>query len=370
MVLKISLIASSLLLLSLSALEVPTMTEEETAKQVTEQLKAEKAKEAVEVQAKTEEPVVSNVVDSQQTKAEEVVTQTTQKVDAAAANETDGIVMNSADNSINETYNEDRPYIPKKEIPSGDFEKVMPIALEIAPPEKDHDHDGVIDSKDKCPTTPLGRVVDADGCQLDDDKDGVINAVDKCPTTPLGRVVDADGCQMDEDKDGVLDYDDQCPHTPQIFKVDSQGCPLTATLKVNFDTNKYDIKDTYTQDIDTFAEFLKENPGYDAIVAGHTDSIGSETSNQTLSEHRAKSVRLALIGQGIDGARLTAVGYGEKQPIASNLTNEGRAQNRRIEVELKPKVNPTPVAPDASTPTSDTATDSLPSTDDNVDNFN
>ena len=118
---------------------------------------------------------------------------------------------------------------------------------------KDSDGDGVPDRKDKCPNTPSGVKVDANGCPLDTDGDGVpdyqdkcpdvkglaalqgcpdadgdgvADADDKCPNTPAGVRVDATGCPLDSDGDGVADYLDKCPNTPAGVKVDATGCPL------------------------------------------------------------------------------------------------------------------------------------------------
>src|SRR5712692_1243264 len=96
--------------------------------------------------------------------------------------------------------------------------------------QRDSDGDGVKDAVDKCPNTPKGEPVDASGCsdsQKDDDKDGVPNSRDKCPNTPGGEAVDADGCsesQRDADADGVPDVRDKCPNTPKGEPVDANGC--------------------------------------------------------------------------------------------------------------------------------------------------
>jgi OOP family OmpA-OmpF porin len=228
-----------------------------------------------------------------------------------------------------------------KVVNKSEFSHIVPIAVEEAPVELDHDHDGVPNTIDKCPTTPLGEAVNAVGCPLDDDHDGVPNAIDKCPNTPEGRKVDADGCESDKicvydsDEDGVIDPKDECPNTPKLFKVNGVGCPLTAILKVNFDTDKYNIKDRYTEDITKFAQFLKDNEGYNAIISGHTDAIASDAYNLVLSQNRANTVMKALINDGVAAGRLTAIGEGESRPIADNLYKDGRAENRRIEVELK-----------------------------------
>jgi outer membrane protein OmpA-like peptidoglycan-associated protein len=91
---------------------------------------------------------------------------------------------------------------------------------------KDTDHDGVADKYDKCPNTPIGVKVDANGCPFDSDGDGVADYLDKCPNTPTGVTVDANGCPFDSDGDGVPDYLDKCPNTPTGVAVDAKGCPF------------------------------------------------------------------------------------------------------------------------------------------------
>jgi outer membrane protein OmpA-like peptidoglycan-associated protein len=92
----------------------------------------------------------------------------------------------------------------------------------------DSDHDSVFDGLDKCPDTPPGCKVDANGCSSDADGDGVCDGVDTCPDTPKGATVDAKGCPSDTDGDGVLDGLDQCPGTPKGCTVDAKGCPSDA----------------------------------------------------------------------------------------------------------------------------------------------
>lgn len=90
---------------------------------------------------------------------------------------------------------------------------------------KDADGDGVTDNLDRCPNTPAGTSVDAAGCPKDTDGDGVVDTADKCPNTPAGTAVDANGCPQDADKDGVSDAADKCPNTPAGTAVDAMGCP-------------------------------------------------------------------------------------------------------------------------------------------------
>lgn len=139
---------------------------------------------------------------------------------------------------------------------------------------------------------------------------------------------------IDSDKDGVFDPQDKCPNTPIGFKVDTDGCPIKATLRLNFasDSNKVDAEGTVK--VAAFASFLKDSPAFKANIVGHTDSTASDAYNQKLSEKRSGTVKSMLIKEGIDPSRLTSEGMGETMPLASNKTKAGRAENRRIEVEL------------------------------------
>ena len=111
---------------------------------------------------------------------------------------------------------------------------------------------------------------------------------------------------------------------------------VTIALNVEFDTNKAIVKDKYYDEIKRVADFMKEFPDKTCEIGGHTDNIASAAYNQKLSEKRANSVRQYLIDKfGIDGSRLTAAGYGLTKPIASNDTEEGRQQNRRVEAIME-----------------------------------
>jgi outer membrane protein OmpA-like peptidoglycan-associated protein len=105
------------------------------------------------------------------------------------------------------------------------------------------------------------------------------------------------------------------------------------TLMVNFDFDKSVIREGDKAKLKKAIDFIKKYPGFKIKIEGHTDYIGTEKYNQGLSERRAGAVMKYLVkGGGIDGKRLTAVGYGESKPVASNKTNEGRAKNRRVEI--------------------------------------
>ena len=139
---------------------------------------------------------------------------------------------------------------------------------------------------------------------------------------------------IDSDKDGVFDPQDKCPNTPTSFKVDADGCPVKATLHLHFVSDSSLIDSTGRSEINGYAQFLKENPVYKVTVIGYTDSTASEEHNQKLSQRRAEAVKKTLIEQGVAADRLTSIGEGEKAPIATNATKEGRLENRRIEIEL------------------------------------
>ena len=140
---------------------------------------------------------------------------------------------------------------------------------------------------------------------------------------------------LDSDQDGVLDSAEKCPATPAGFKVDADGCPLSASLHLNFITNSNQVDAVGTAKINAFASFMKDSPAYTATIVGHTDNVGSEQFNQKLSEKRANQVKAMLVDQGVSANRLTASGKGESMPVVANSTKENRATNRRIEVELK-----------------------------------
>jgi OmpA-OmpF porin, OOP family len=202
----------------------------------------------------------------------------------------------------------------------------------------DSDGDGVADKDDKCPTVAglkaLAGCPDADG-------DGVTDADDKCPNE-AGPAANK-GCPWaDKDGDGVLDKDDKCPDVKGTIA--NAGCPevseeLQKTLNeyaktILFDTGKSSIKSQSEAVLSDIIKILNEYPNSKFTVEGHTDSVGSEKLNQGLSDSRANSVKEYLIKNGIDEFRLSSLGYGESKPIDSNNTSKGRANNRRVEINL------------------------------------
>ena len=101
-------------------------------------------------------------------------------------------------------------------------------------------------------------------------------------------------------------------------------------LNINFDNNSVEIKSMYQNKLSQFANMMNENKTMTAVIEAHTDSKGSDAYNQTLSDRRAISVVNALKSYGIQSSRLRAIGYGETQPIATNDTEKGKTQNRRV----------------------------------------
>ena len=109
---------------------------------------------------------------------------------------------------------------------------------------------------------------------------------------------------------------------------------LTAPENITFDLNSYVVKPQFRGTLDSVATVLKTYPDSTIVVSGHTDTTGTDAINNPLSVNRASSVASYLESQGISTSRITSRGYGSKQPIASNATEAGRAQNRRVEIAI------------------------------------
>jgi OOP family OmpA-OmpF porin len=194
----------------------------------------------------------------------------------------------------------------------------------------DSDGDGVNDDKDQCPDTPILAMVDQRGCPLDTDGDGVYDYLDQCPGTPHGVSVDKWGCPADSDRDGVYDADDMCPDTPYGAEVNEKGCWVLKGIL--FDSGKWDIKSEMSPILDEVVVVLQKQPALSVEIQGHTDSMGDVAYNKKLSENRAKAVMEYFVKKGVGAKRLSAAGLGETRPIASNDTAEGRAMNRRVQL--------------------------------------
>lgn len=143
----------------------------------------------------------------------------------------------------------------------------------------------------------------------------------------------------DSDGDGVYDYLDECPRTPRGKRVNSIGCEpkqkIVKTLKVEFETAKSKILPNFMRDVKEFGDWLKKNPDLNVSIEGHTDSVGSRSSNIKLSRDRAAAVRTALVKYGIEARRLTSKGFGPDKPVADNKTPSGRQMNRRVNAVIQ-----------------------------------
>lgn len=161
---------------------------------------------------------------------------------------------------------------------------------------------------------------------------------------PVAMAAAVVAAPVDSDGDGVMDDDDLCPGTPAGAEVDSRGCEIvqevvetaSVELKVNFGFNSDVVTEQYMQDLGGLAEFLGQFEELELEIEGHTDSVGDAGYNQVLSERRANAVKAVLADKfGIAESRMTAIGYGEAEPVETNDTDAGRAENRRVMATLK-----------------------------------
>ena len=227
----------------------------------------------------------------------------------------------------------------------------------------DRDGDGVPDKKDACPDSK--GPIELDGCP-DSDGDGVTDKMDACPK--IAGLATLNGCP-DSDGDGIQDNKDACPNKAGLPKFkgcpdtdndgisdDKDRCPTVAGLRANkgcpkvnestltifqealrgihFETEKSVIKNESYAILNKVVSVMKKNPSYLLSIEGHTDSDGDDAFNLQLSKDRANAVKSYLVRNGVGGDRLTARGFGESKPVATNETAEGKALNRRVEFRV------------------------------------
>lgn len=258
-------------------------------------------------------------------------------------------------------------------------------------PEPDADNDGVPDVVDACPdeAEDLDGYADRDGCtDLDNDFDGILDVDDDCPLQ--GGPAATGGCP-DEDGDGVPDLEDECPTRrgpaasfgcpdwdgdrvpdvrdrcptrpadPSIVPKRSDGCPATAWRGIGrilydepvyFPFNRASVDPRSVPMLLEVARIINSSPDILLVeVAGHADEVGTPAYNRRLSRLRAAAVREVLVRQGgVDPQRVVAVGYGEERPAASNATDGGRAENRRVEFVIRRTAEDSDVPPAAYRP--------------------
>lgn len=231
----------------------------------------------------------------------------------------------------------------------------------------DGDGDGIADKDDRCPTEK--GIAAEGGCPkvvVDTDGDGVVDAQDACPNS--AGLANLSGCP-DTDRDGVADRNDNCPNVAGMSKyagcpdtdgdglIDSKdrcptsagdasngGCPTIkaadkavldlAIRNIRFETSRSILKQESYDILNQVASVMSRYPNYSLSIGGHTDSVGDSSSNQMLSEKRAKQCFDYLVSRGVSSSRMSYNGYGESQPVADNGTREGRNMNRRVEFSL------------------------------------
>jgi OOP family OmpA-OmpF porin len=220
-------------------------------------------------------------------------------------------------------------------------------------PDLDNDKDGVLDTVDACALEP--GPVETRGCP-DRDDDKISDREDKCPdekgVDQLATRPERHGCpRPDTDGDGFLDDEDACPAEPGVRHDDDpskNGCPKKFTLivirkdaieikqQVQFDTGKATILPVSAKLLAEVGEAIRSSALTKVTVEGHTDDVGDDESNLSLSQARANSVRQWLVDkEKVPAELLDATGYGEARPIASNRTKAGRQKNRRVEFKVE-----------------------------------
>ncbi len=207
-------------------------------------------------------------------------------------------------------------------------------------PVRDKDNDGVTDDLDKCPD--VAGLKKYNGCPIpDSDKDGINDEEDKCPT--LAGVARYNGCPVpDTDKDGINDEDDKCPTVAGIRA--NNGCPEIkkeiiekvnfAARRIQFEKAKANLLPVSLKVLDEVAEIFKQNSDLKLSIEGHTSNEGNYEVNMELSKERAETVKRYLITKGIDSNRMRAEGFGPNKPLNNGKTLEEMALNRRVELKL------------------------------------
>ena len=183
-----------------------------------------------------------------------------------------------------------------------------------------------------------GNCVLSSGVKVPMEKCGDIIAVDEPPPPPPVGVPPVDG---DDDGDGVPNSRDKCPGTRAGAKVDANGCEIIESLTIDLEVEEFafdsaKLTPAMEAALADVASRVTASKGDETLdIIGHTDSTGPEAYNQGLSERRAQAVADFLAGQGVDASRMNVSGMGETSPIADNSTRDGRARNRRVEIQTR-----------------------------------
>jgi OOP family OmpA-OmpF porin len=140
---------------------------------------------------------------------------------------------------------------------------------------------------------------------------------------------------IDDDKDMVINKYDKCPNTPDGVCVNKDGCTQEIKRVVHFTPSSFKIKEDSTTSIQNIIEIAQECFGYNITIKGYTDSIYEANFNMNLSKKRSNSVKNILLLYDVDPKRIKIKWFGETNPISTNVTKEGRYNNRRVEVIFK-----------------------------------
>ena len=161
----------------------------------------------------------------------------------------------------------------------------------------------------------------------------------------LGAII---GQRMNQQKEEL----EQVPGVERV-EYDEQQQTIDMQMQIFFDFDKYDIKVTEAVKLQRLGDVFRKYPENIVVIEGHTDSQGTDAYNLALSRNRAASVEIYLRQMNLNIASLSSVGYGESQPIADNMTEAGRAQNRRVEIKITADPNRVPQqqTPVSTTPT-------------------
>ena len=145
----------------------------------------------------------------------------------------------------------------------------------------------------------------------------------------IGRQMDKQAEELDEDLEGAEVAKIEDPETGE-----TAGIQVTFDNAILFDIDSSTLRSGAQQDLSNLARSLEKYPGTDALVVGHTDATGSDEYNLGLSQRRAESAASELMRDGVARDRITTLGKGEQEPVASNDTDYGRQQNRRVEIAI------------------------------------
>lgn len=173
------------------------------------------------------------------------------------------------------------------------------------------------------------------GYAVDDGTGGVLAgaAVGALAGAGVGRYMD----KQQQEMEAAL-AEEQARHELEIQQLENETLKIDIANEVSFDFDSAALKSAFTPTLSKVANVLQRYPNTIIHVVGHTDSVGSESYNQRLSERRAQSVVDYFLSAGVTSGRLYAIGRGETEPRASNETEAGRQLNRRVEIYVKPIV--------------------------------